>query len=418
MSGTVSKTSSADPECRLRVHDTLSQRVVSLPLSPDPARPGGKLLRLYVCGVTPYDAGHAGHAFTYCAFDVLVRWAETCGIRVRYIQNVTDVDDPLFQRARRDGVSWDELAQRELRSFVSDMESLGWRPPDEMPVASDEVPAMVSAVERLDEAGFAYQTDAVYFPVARYGGYGDLSHRSRRSMLRKLRQEELLGRVGPDAKKDALDFPLWMPSEWDEPSWPSPFGPGRPGWHIECSVMSTRHLGPQVDLHGGGRDLAFSHHEAERAQSESLTGCVPFTRAWMHTGMVRYGGHKMSKSRGNLVLVKEMLERAPAAAVRLYLASHRYRHDWSFSWDGLAGAARLTNRLSALIGGGGGGGAGPPREAAEVGARDLVEQFAAAMDDDLDTPRALRVLRAAVRRGDRAASSWMTSILCGTASLI
>jgi cysteinyl-tRNA synthetase len=234
--------------------------------------------------------------------------------------------------------------------------------------------------------------------------------------------------VGPGGKRDPLDFALWRPSGEDEPAWPSDFGPGRPGWHIECSAMSMRYLGPQVDVHGGGRDLVFSHHESERAQSESLTGCVPFARAWMHTGMVRYQGHKMSKSLGNLVVVKETLERAPAAAVRLYLASHRYRRDWDFRWEGLASAARLTARLSALIGGGGGGGAGPEPEAGSGGdaggrfeipgaAEDLVEEFAAALDDDLDTPRAVRVLRAAVRRQDAAAASWMTSILCGSASL-
>src|SRR6202011_5183594 len=187
-------------------------------------------------------------------------------------------------------------------------------------------------------------------------------------------------------KHDPLDFALWRRSAEDEPAWPSDFGPGRPGWHIECSAMSMRYLGPQVDVHGGGRDLVFSHHESERAQSESLTGCVPFARAWMHTGMVRYGGHKMSKSLGNLVVVKETLERAPAAAVRLYLASHSYRRDWDFRWEGLASAARLTARLSALTGGGGGGGAGPQPGAGsggDVGGRlrvpgaatELVEEF-------------------------------------------
>src|SRR5262245_1907445 len=242
-------------------------------------------------------------------------------------------------------------------------------------------------------------------------------------MLRKLRDEGLLGDVGPGARRDALDFQLWRRSQPDEPAWPSRYGNGRPGWHIECSAMAMRYLGEQLDVHGGGRDLLFSHHESERAQSESLTGCVPFVRAWMHTGMVRYGGHKMSKSLGNLVVVAEALERAPAAALRLYLASHRYRSDWTFRWEGLAGAARLTARLADLVGGGGGGGAGTgggagptPGRPAGAGA-DLVDEFAAAMDDDLDTPRAVRALRAAVRRRDAAAAAWMAGILCGTASL-
>ncbi|MBV8981137.1 MAG: class I tRNA ligase family protein, partial [Acidimicrobiia bacterium] len=341
------------------MRDTLRRRLVALPLGEDPEGAGGRLLRLYVCGVTPYDSGHLGHAFTFCGFDVLVRWAEACGVRVRYVQNVTDVDDPLFQRARRDGLRWSDLAQREVEAFVRDMATLGWRPPDLMPRASQEMESIEGAVRRLRDAGFAYQTDAVYFDASAYPDYGQLSSLSHRSMVRKLRDEDLLGHVGPGGKQDPLDFPLWRPSAPDEPAWPSTFGPGKPGWHIECSAMSMRYLGPQVDVHGGGRDLVFSHHESERAQSESLTGCVPFARAWMHTGMVRYQGHKMSKSRGNLVVVPEMLERVPAAAVRLYLASHRYRSDWDFHWEGLDGAARLTARLAALVGGGGGGGAGP-----------------------------------------------------------
>jgi L-cysteine:1D-myo-inositol 2-amino-2-deoxy-alpha-D-glucopyranoside ligase len=412
---------SSEPPCSIRVLDTLRREVVPLPLSEDPERAGGRLLKLYVCGITPYDSGHMGHAFTFLAFDLLVRWASACGVRVRYVQNVTDVDDPLFERARRDGVDWRSLARREVSSFVADLQALGWRAPDVMPAVSTEIPAILSAIHRLAAGGYAYQSDAYYFDVSRYPDYGSLSHRSRRSMIRKLRDEGLLGRVGPGGKRDALDFPLWRPSALDEPAWESAYGPGRPGWHIECSAMSMRYLGDQLDVHGGGRDLAFSHHEGERAQSESLTGCVPFARAWMHTGMVRYEGRKMSKSLGNLVLVPQTLERAPAAAVRLYLASHRYRTDWTFRWEGLAGATRLAERLAALLyGGGGGGGAGPQGEAGlgwapAAAAPDLVGEFAAAMDDDLDTPRAVRALRAAVRRRDAAAARWMAGILCGDA---
>jgi len=377
-------------------------------------------LKLYVCGVTPYDSGHMGHAFTFSMFDVLVRYAEACGVRVRYVQNVTDVDDPLFARARRDHVDWRALAERETRKFVSDMALLGWRAPDVMPRVSDEMGPILDAATALDRRGFAYKTDALYFDVSRYPGYGRLSHRSRRSMVRKLRDEELLGVVGPEAKRDALDFPLWRSSAPDEPSWPSRFGPGRPGWHIECSAMSMRYLGRQIDIHGGGRDLAFSHHESERAQSESLTGRVPFARAWMHTGLVRYEGRKMSKSLGNLVLVDQAVERAPAAAVRLYLVSHRYGRDWEFRWSGLAQTARFVERLRALLEGevrgagapsrGKGAGAGP-------GVRAMPARFAAALADDLNTPEAMRQLRAAVRERDAAAARQMLAILVGTASL-
>jgi len=223
-------------------------------------------------------------------------------------------------------------------------------------------------------------------------------------MLAKLRDEELLGEKGPGAKRDWLDFPLWRPSEADQPSWPSAYGPGRPGWHIECSAMAMRYLGEQVDIHGGGRDLVFSHHESERAQSESLTGCVPFARAWLHTGMVRYQGTKMSKSLGNLVNVRQALERVSPAALRLYLASHHYRRDWTFSWAGLDSAGRFAARIAALPAG------GPPSP-------ELLRAFAGALDDDLDTPAAARVLRRALKAKDGGAARRMLEILAGSASL-
>jgi L-cysteine:1D-myo-inositol 2-amino-2-deoxy-alpha-D-glucopyranoside ligase len=324
-------------------------------------------------------------------------------------------------------VNWRVLADRETDRFVRDMTVLGWRPPDVMPRVSDEIGPILTAASRLNKAGYAYRTDALYFDVSRYRGYGRLSHRTRRSMLRKLRHEDLLGVVGPDAKRDFLDFPLWRASAADEPAWPSPFGPGRPGWHIECSAMAMRYLGPQIDIHGGGRDLAFSHHESERAQSESLTGKVPFARAWMHTGLVRYEGRKMSKSLGNLVLVGQAVDRAPAAAVRLYLASHRYGRDWEFRWSGLDRAARFVERIRGLLEGevrGAGApdpemaaGAGPSVRAARGARRPLPARFAAALANDLDTPAAIRELRAAVRRGNRVAVRQMLPILIGTASL-
>ncbi len=389
--------------------------MVPLPLSDDGS---GPLLRLYVCGITPYDTGHMGHASTYCAFDVLIRLVEATGARVRYVQNVTDVDDPLFERARRNGTDWKQLAEREQASFVASMEALGWRPPDEMPRVSDEIASITKAVEGLADRGFAYQTDAVYFDVERYPSYGALSHRSHRSMVRKLRDEGLLGTVGPGHKKGALDFPLWRPSAADEPAWDSRFGPGRPGWHIECSAMAMRHLGAQIEVHGGGRDLAFSHHESERAQSESLTGVVPFVGAWMHCGMVRYEGRKMSKSLGNLVVVNQALERAPAAAVRLYLASHHYRRDWDFEWSGLERMVSLTKRLRKLLGDGRlGAGAGPGGGPPAGASADLTAAFLDALARDLDTPLAIRVLRKAVRQGDAAAAGWMLGFLAGDAPL-
>jgi L-cysteine:1D-myo-inositol 2-amino-2-deoxy-alpha-D-glucopyranoside ligase len=389
---------------------------------------GKQQVSLYVCGVTPYDSGHMGHAFTFCMFDILVRFAEANGVRVRYTQNITDVDDPLFDRARRDGEDWRSLAERETQVHIRDMTALGWRPPDFMPKVSEEIELILAAATKLYRTKHAYKTDALYFDVSTYKRFGGLSHRSRQSMLRKLRDEGMLGKVGPDAKRDALDFPLWRDSRPGEPAWPSAFGAGRPGWHIECSAMAMRYLGEQIDIHGGGRDLAFSHHEAERAQSESLTGKVPFARAWMHTGMVRYEGRKMSKSLGNLVHVSQALQRAPAAAVRLYLASHRYGRDWDFSWSGLARAARLVDRVRALLAEEARGagerptavvvGAGPAVRVPAGAGKALVREFNAALGDDLDTPRAIRALRRAVRERDAAAARWMLAILTGSASLI
>jgi len=385
------------------VRNTLSGRKVWLRPSIKRRKPE---LSMYVCGVTPYDSGHMGHAFTFCMFDILVRFVEANGVRVRYVQNVTDVDDPLFARARRDGVDWRMLADRETKVHIRDMTALGWRPPDFMPHVSEEIEGILAAAARLYRSGHAYKTDALYFDVSRYRRYGGLSHRTRTSMLRKLREEGLLGTVGPDAKRDALDFPLWRGSAPDEPAWPSAFGPGRPGWHIECSAMAMRYLGDQIDIHGGGRDLKFSHHESERAQSESLTHKRPFARAWVHTGMVRYEGRKMSKSLGNLVKVSQALQRAPAAAVRLYLVSHRYGRDWDFNWPGLLRAARLIERARAVL-----------KHKTGAASPALIKEFNAALADDLDTPRAVRALRMAIRRKDAAAVQWMLSILVGSAAL-
>ena len=388
----------------MRVRDTLTEKKVRL--APHTMR-GKPTLTLYVCGVTPYDSGHMGHAFTFSMFDVLVRFIEAGGVRVRYVQNITDIDDPLFERARRDHEDWRILAERETGVHIRDMTALGWRPPDVMPRVSEEIGRIKTAAAKLQASGYAYRTDALYFDASRYRGYGRLSHRTRVSMLRKLRDEGLLGTVSPGAKRDALDFALWRGSAPDEPSWPSKFGPGRPGWHLECSAMAMRYLGEQIDVHGGGRDLKFSHHESERAQSESLTGKRPFARAWMHTGLVRYEGRKMSKSLGNLVKVSQVLARVPAAAARLYLVSHRYERDWDFDWAALARYARLIEKARAVL-------KKPDDQASPA----LIKEFTAALADDLDTPRAVRALRLAIRRRDAAAVRWMLGILAGTASLV
>ena len=392
----------------MRVRDTLTRRKVAV--APAPRKP----LTLYVCGVTPYESGHMGHAFTFSMFDVLVRFFESNGVRVKYVQNITDVDDPLFERARRDNLDWRELAGREIQVHIREMTVLGWRPPDVLPRVSEEIPQILAAVTKLHAKGFAYRTDELYFDASKYRGFGKLSHLSRRSMLRKLRHEGLLGRVGLDAKQDPLDFALWRRSGPDEPAWPSQFGDGRPGWHIECTAMSMHYLGEQIDLHGGGRDLVYSHHESERAQSESLTGKKPFARVWMHTGLVRYEGYKMSKSRGNLVKISEATQMAPAAAVRLYLVTHRYGRDWTFEWKGLERASRYIEQVRKFLADDARFDYGRRRPKPDA---KLMAEFSAALADDLDTPRAVRALRAALRQGDAAAVRAMKEVLLGSTDL-
>jgi L-cysteine:1D-myo-inositol 2-amino-2-deoxy-alpha-D-glucopyranoside ligase len=336
----------------------------------------GHTVRVYVCGITPYDATHLGHAATYVSFDVLLRRLEDLGHRVRYARNVTDVDDDILRTARERGVDYLELAEQETARFDADLVALGCRPPDAAPRATDTVEAIVTAVGGLVARGAAYELDdgRVYFDTGAAASFGALSRLPRTEML-----EQFAEKGGdPDApgKRDALDFLLWQPGRDGEPSWPSPWGAGRPGWHVECSVMAMEHLGGVIDIHGGGNDLVFPHHEAEIQQAEHLTGQRPFARFWLHTGMVALDDVKMSKSLGNLVFVRDLLDRVEGVAVRAYLLSHRYRDSWSFSDDELAAAAERTKRWQTAAAGDGVDEAG---EAAVL----------AAIDDDLDTPTAL-----------------------------
>ena len=345
----------------------------------------GREVTLYVCGITPYDAAHLGHAMTYLAFDVLVRLLEHRGHVVRYARNVTDVDDDILRTARERGVDWQELARTEVRAFDESLAALGLRAPDVVPWATEAVHAMAAAAARLVEAGAAYALPdgRVYFDVgATDGGFEGFAGLDRDEALRQF------GEKGgdPDApgKRDNLDFLLWQPSAPGEPTWPSPFGEGRPGWHLECSVMALEHLGATIDVHGGGSDLAFPHHAAEVLQSEALTGVRPFARHWLHTGMVGLDGVKMSKSLGNLVFLRDLLARADADVVRCALLRHHYREDWSFE-D--AEVDRATEAVATW------------RRAAEDAPDGtdaaLDARVEAALEDDLDTPGALAAIDAA-----------------------
>jgi L-cysteine:1D-myo-inositol 2-amino-2-deoxy-alpha-D-glucopyranoside ligase len=366
-----------DPSPVLRLHDTRTG--TAHPLI------AGRTVRLYVCGITPYDAAHLGHAFTYVSFDALTRYLEHLGHRVISVRNVTDVDDDILRKARELGVPYLELAEEEVARFDRQLEALGCRQPDVEPRATESIPAIVAAVLGLQRRGSAYALPdgRVYFDVATAPEYGEMARIDRDEMLAQFAEKG----GDPDApgKRDPLDFLLWQPSAADEPAWDSPWGPGRPGWHIECSVMATEALGA-VDIHGGGSDLVFPHHAAETVQAEHLTGQTPFARFWLHVGMVALDGVKMSKSLGNLVFVADLLERYEPQAVRRYLLSHHHRTGWSYDDAALEEAAAAHKRWAEAA-------------AADGRATDLEAAFHAAMGDDLDTPTALDVLDEAAARG-------------------
>jgi L-cysteine:1D-myo-inositol 2-amino-2-deoxy-alpha-D-glucopyranoside ligase len=341
---------------------------------------------VYVCGVTPYDTTHVGHAFAFLTFDILVRYLRYQDFTVTYVQNVTDIDDDILRKAIEVGVTWDELGKSETDKYLQDMRNLNALEFDHFTRATEHVPEMVAMIEKLVAAGNAYAVNGnVYYEVKTDPEFGKLSHIPRDEMLPIANER---GNTPDDPnKRDPLDFVLWQASQPGEPSWPSPWSEGRPGWHIECSAMSTHYLGPIIDIHGGGFDLVFPHHECEIAQSEVATGKKPFVRYWMHVGMVEYQGEKMSKSLGNLVFVRDALESYGADALRLYMFSHHYRSPWEFQDEEMDEWVRLADDI---------------REAVdfpaygieqEVDVSVFSEQFFNALEDDLDTTSAVDALR-------------------------
>ena len=349
--------------------------------------PLGPRVTIYVCGITPYDSAHLGHAFTYVAFDTLVRFLRWRGHEVVYCQNVTDVDDDILRRAARDGEDFRELGRREVAAYLEVMDALNVARPTHFPKATEEIAVMLDVAGRLVDGGFAYVVDGtVFFDVTTYPGFGTLSGLSATDL------RDLLAERGGDPddprKRHPLDFVVWQRSGPGEPFWPSAWGPGRPGWHLECSAMSLRYLGATIDLHGGGTDLIYPHHESERAQSESVNQ-VPFVRRWLHSGMVRHEGEKMSKSLGNLVFPAALFQEHEPAAVRLALLAHHWRSSWTFDADELKAAAE---RLEAWR-----------RTATRLlagGTRSLPVQVDTALATDLDTPAALAVVDAMAKQGD------------------
>ena len=340
----------------------------------------GKTVKMYVCGVTPYSSTHIGHALSYVAFDVLRRYVEHLGFEVRHVQNFTDVDDKIIQRAQEQGIESTELAQRYIEDFFETMDALNIRRAHVYPKATEEIGPIIETIGTLVDSGHAYAAGGdVFFRVEKSDGYGKLSHRTLEGMQAGSRIEI------DENKEHPMDFALWKGARPGEPSWESPWGPGRPGWHIECTSMSMTYLGESLDIHGGGQDLVFPHHENEIAQSEASTGVVPFSRYWVHNGLLRLGGDKMSKSLGNLVSVEEALQRFSPDAIRLYFLSSHYRSPLSYTDDGCTAMERSLDRLRHALERDGG-------SSETLDAELYRRQFFEAMDDDLNTPRALAAL--------------------------
>lgn len=363
----------------IRLFDTAKQNIV--PFEP------GELVTLYTCGITPYDSAHLGHAATYLYYDVLQRRLRDLGHRTQCVRNVTDIDEPLFEKARQLGVDWKELGDRELANFQQVMDALNILPAFSEPRATESIPDVLGFIGMVMEAGFAYEANgSVYFDVSSWPRFGEVSHYSEREMLALAAERG--GNVDDASKRNPLDFVLWQPSADDEPSWPSLWGDGRPGWHIECSALAMRELGETIDLHGGGTDLIFPHHECEAAQSQAATGEL-FVRHWMHVGMVRMNGEKMSKSLGNLIFVRDLLEKFEPQTVRLGVLAHHYRRSWEWN-DNIMPRAHERLQLWRASGGNG--------SAFDNGSSDdVLEDVRHALDDDLDTPLALSILDAAAR---------------------
>lgn len=346
--------------------------------------PEQRPVRLYVCGVTPYDTTHLGHAATYCAFDVLIRYLEYRGATVDYCENVTDIDDDTIREAPKRGTNWRDLGNYWTAHFMRDMIALNVRPPDHYPRATETIPEIIAMDKALIDKGFAYESGgSVYFNVDAYSKFGQLSHIPREEMLAIANER---GNFPDDPKKHApLDFVLWQAQAPGEPAWDSPWGPGRPGWHIECSAMNYKTFGPTIDIHGGGADLVFPHHECEIAQTVNFTGEDYFARIWMHTAMVGYQGEKMSKSLGNLVMVSDLLKSYAPDAIRLYLAKHHYRTPWEFTYPEFQTSVMQCDRLTQAV-------QAPSRDGREMDISDARMRFETAMDNDLDSPTAADVL--------------------------
>ncbi len=369
----------------MKIYNTLSGEK-------EPFEPAGNEVKMYVCGVTPYDSCHIGHAMSYIIFDVVRRYLKFKGYAIKYVQNFTDIDDKIIARANERGIPATQLSSEFIDAYFDDMDALNIMRADVYPKATEEVGDIIRLVEGLIEKGYAYEKNGdVYFRVRSADHYGKLSHRNLDDLKAGARIEV------DEEKQYPLDFALWKAVKPGEPSWESPWGQGRPGWHIECSAMSLRYLGESIDIHGGGQDLIFPHHENEIAQSESFTGAIPFVKHWMHNGLLQLNQDKMSKSLGNLITVKEILQKVSADAMRLFVLSSHYRSPLSFSDQGLAAMEKGAERLRRAAAPDASEAAGMP-----VDAMPYRQRFIEAMDDDFNTAQAVSALFDLAREINRA----------------
>ncbi|HEX8995332.1 MAG TPA: cysteine--tRNA ligase [Ktedonobacterales bacterium] len=370
----------------MRLFNTLTQTV-------EDTRPHDDEITLYVCGITPYDTTHLGHAFINVVYDTLRRhllWRDT---PVRYVQNVTDIDDDILRKAREVGADWYELGTRETQRYITDLTALNVLPPTHYVRATSEIERMISLIEELLAKGLAYERQGwVYFDVSADPGFGALAEAAGyHGYAEWLSTANERGNFADDPRKsDPLDFVMWQAQQPGEPAWPSPWSHGRPGWHMECSAISTKYLGPRITIHGGGADLIFPHHTCEIAQSENASGLRPFVQVWMHCAMVSLDGEKMSKSLGNLILAADLLKQYTPDAIRVMLLANHYRQPWEYFTHAMTAAAERAARYAA---------AACATSAAETLAGDAIAErarhaFGAALDDDLRTPAALDVLDA------------------------
>jgi cysteinyl-tRNA synthetase len=348
--------------------------------------------RMYVCGMTVYDSTHIGHARSLLTFDVICRYLRFSGYRVLFVRNFTDVDDKIIKKANEENVSCETITERYIEEFYRDGEALGLLRPDVEPRATLHIAEIIALIRQLESRDLAYRIGGdVYFSVERFSGYGKLARK-------KIDELESGARVEVDErKKSPLDFALWKSSKPGEPTWDSPWGPGRPGWHIECSAMSTKYLGQPFDIHGGGRDLMFPHHENEIAQSEGAFG-IPLARYWIHNGLLTVNGEKMSKSLGNYFTIQEILGENDAVALRHFFLASQYRSPMDFSKEGLHEAGKAAERIYETLDRAARAAAGTGAATADPA---LLDDFRREMDDDFNTPRALALIFDEVRSLNR-----------------